>query len=82
MAHLLINFLAVSLNGESNQNLFMRPQFQARSQGFMPIILVTQKAEIRRIVVQNQTRQIVHEALSQKKSFTKKDWWSDSRCRL
>jgi hypothetical protein len=32
----------------------------------MPIILATQEAEIRRIAVQSQTRQIVHETLSQK----------------
>jgi hypothetical protein len=33
----------------------------------MPVILATQKAEIRRIIVQSHPRQIVHEALSQKK---------------
>jgi hypothetical protein len=32
----------------------------------MPIILATQETEIRRIVVQSQPRQIVHEILSQK----------------
>jgi hypothetical protein len=32
----------------------------------MPVILVTQEAEIRRIVVQTQPRQIVHETLSGK----------------
>jgi hypothetical protein len=32
----------------------------------MPIILVTQEAEIRRISVQSQLRQIVHETLSGK----------------
>jgi hypothetical protein len=32
----------------------------------MPIILATQEAEIRRTVVQNHPRQIVHEALSRK----------------
>jgi hypothetical protein len=31
-----------------------------------PVILATQEAEIRRIVVQNQSRQIVHKTLSQK----------------
>jgi hypothetical protein len=31
----------------------------------MPIILTTQEAEIKRIVVQSQPRQIVHETLSQ-----------------
>jgi hypothetical protein len=32
----------------------------------MPVILVTQEAEIRRIVVQSQPRQRVHETLSRK----------------
>jgi hypothetical protein len=32
----------------------------------MPVILATQEAEIRRITVQSQTRQIVHETLFQK----------------
>jgi hypothetical protein len=38
-------------------------------------------AEIRRIAVQSQPEQIVRETLSQKKPFTKKSWWSSSRCR-
>jgi hypothetical protein len=37
-----------------------------------------QEAEIRKIVVQCQPRQIVHETLSGKKPITKKDWWSGS----
>jgi hypothetical protein len=37
----------------------------------MPVILATQEAEIRRIVVQSQPEQIVHETLSQKKPITK-----------
>jgi hypothetical protein len=32
----------------------------------MPVILATQKAEIRRIAVQSQPRKIFHETLSQK----------------
>jgi hypothetical protein len=46
--------------------------------------LATQVAEIRRIVVQSQPRQIVHKTLSQKKIYiyiTKQGWWSGSRCR-
>jgi hypothetical protein len=46
-----------------------------------PVIPATQEAEIRRITVQSQPRAIVHETLSQKKPFTKKGWWSGSRCR-
>jgi hypothetical protein len=38
-----------------------------------PIILATQEAEIRRITVQSQPRQIIPETLSQKR-----DWWSGS----
>jgi hypothetical protein len=47
-----------------------------------PVILATQKAEIRRIMVQSQPRQIVHETLSQKKKpHHKKGWWSGPQCR-
>jgi hypothetical protein len=38
----------------------------------MPVILATQEVEIRRIVVQSQPGQIVHETLSQKKTITKR----------
>jgi hypothetical protein len=38
---------------------------------FTPVILATQEAEMRRITVQSQTGEIVHETLSQK-PFTKK----------
>jgi hypothetical protein len=38
----------------------------------MPIILATQEAEIRRIVVQSQSRQIVHETLSRKNPSQKR----------
>jgi hypothetical protein len=53
-----------------------------------PIILATQEAEIRRIMVQNQPRQIVHETLTRKTLHKKrkkegkkkkKGWWSGSR---
>jgi hypothetical protein len=46
----------------------------------MPVILATQEAEMRRIVVHSQPREIVHETLS-RKYLTKKGWWSSSRCR-
>jgi hypothetical protein len=45
------------------------------------VILPTQEAEIRKIMVQSQPRQIVRETLSQKKPITKKGWESGSRCR-
>jgi hypothetical protein len=38
----------------------------------MPVILAIQEAEIRRIDTQSQSRQIVHETLSQKKTITKR----------
>jgi hypothetical protein len=47
-----------------------------------PVILATQVAEIRRIAVQSQTGQIVHETLSrEKKKSQKKGWWNVSRYR-
>jgi hypothetical protein len=53
----------------------------ARGWWLMPIILVTQELEIRRIAVSSQPREIVHETLSQKHPSRKKGWWSGSRCR-
>jgi hypothetical protein len=45
----------------------------------MSVILATQEAEIRKILVRNQPGQTVHETLSQKYlTHTKKGWWSGS----
>jgi hypothetical protein len=45
-----------------------------------PVILAIQEAEIRRITVQNQSRQTVPNTLtSKKKKITKKGWWSGLR---
>jgi hypothetical protein len=44
----------------------------------MPVILATQEAEIGRIMVQSQLRQIVLKTLSQKHPSQKKGWWSGS----
>jgi hypothetical protein len=43
-----------------------------------PVILATQEAEIGRIVVKGQPGQIVLKIQSQKKTFTKRGWWSGS----
>jgi hypothetical protein len=48
----------------------------------LPVILATQQAEIRRIMVWNQPGQTVHETPSQKIPSTKKSLRSDSKCRL
>jgi hypothetical protein len=50
----------------------------ARHQWLTPVILATQEAEIRRIMVRSQPGRIVGETLSQKKLFTEKGWWSGS----
>jgi hypothetical protein len=52
-------------NKKKKTNLF------ARCQWLMPVILVTQEAEIRRISVRSQPRQIVCEILSQKEPSQK-----------
>jgi hypothetical protein len=47
----------------------------------MPVILDTQEAEIRRITIQSQLREIVQATLAQKKKkkkSQKKGWWSGS----
>jgi hypothetical protein len=50
---------------------------RASSLWFMPVVLATQEAEIRRIEVQSQLGQIVHKTLSQKNPSQKKEgWWS------
>jgi hypothetical protein len=51
---------------------------QARGRWLTSVILATQEAVIRRITVQSQPKQIVHETLSQK-YLTQKSWWSGSR---
>jgi hypothetical protein len=55
----------------------LRKSNTARCWWLTSVILATQEAEIRRITVQSQPRQIVRE----KKKSQKKGWWSSSRCR-
>jgi hypothetical protein len=45
--------------------------FQARHRYLMPVILVTQEAEIRRTAVQSQPGKVVYETLSRKNSLQK-----------
>jgi hypothetical protein len=47
----------------------------------MPVILPTQKAEIRRIIVQRQLGEIVLQIVSRKNPSQKNGWWSGLRCR-
>jgi hypothetical protein len=52
----------------------------ARCSWLTPVILSPQEAEIRKLKVQSQPRQIVHKTIS-RKPFAKKGWWSGSRYR-
>jgi hypothetical protein len=62
--------------------IFLKISIQAGvCQWLTPVILATQEAEIRRIIVWSQPGKIVCKTLSQKKPITKKGWWSGSRCR-
>jgi hypothetical protein len=47
----------------------------------IPVILATQEAEIRRIMVRSQLGQIVLRDPISKKPFAKKGGWSSLRCR-
>jgi hypothetical protein len=64
-----------------NSLLVLRKLIEARHWWFMPVILATQEAEIRRITIRSQLRQIVLKTLSRKIPITKKGWWSSSRHR-
>jgi hypothetical protein len=60
-----------------NLSLIKENNETARCQCLMPIILATQEAEIRRIMVKAYCGRIVFPI----KLFTKKGWWSGSRWR-
>jgi hypothetical protein len=69
------------MNTELYQVVSSKDYLPAGYQWLRPVILATQEAEIRRIVVQSQSGQIVWENLSQKNPSQKKGWWSGSICR-
>jgi hypothetical protein len=52
----------------------------------MPVVLATQEAELRRIMVQSQPGQTVHRPYLKnkkiKKSQKKGGWWNGSRCKF
>jgi hypothetical protein len=54
---------------------------ETRHRWLMPIILVNQEVEVRRISVQSQHGQIVCDTYLKKKKSQKKAWWNGSRYR-
>jgi hypothetical protein len=70
------------LLGKSSRNKLLKMGF-GRPWWLTSIILATQEAEVRRISIQSQPRQIVHETLSPPppKKSQKKGWWNGSRYR-
>jgi hypothetical protein len=54
--------------------VYLKNRTSARHWWLLPVILAAQEAEISRITVRNQPRQIVCETLSGEKPITKKGW--------
>jgi hypothetical protein len=61
------------------ENLKQGNSMMVRCWWLTPIILATQEAEIGRITIGSQPRQIISLDLISKKPFTKKGWWSGSK---
>jgi hypothetical protein len=58
----------------------VKERLGAGHQWLMPVILATQEAKIRRIMIQSQPRKIVLETYLEKKNLhQKRGWWSGSR---
>jgi hypothetical protein len=64
-----------------NLHLLFNEFFYIGRQWLMPVMLATQEAEIRRIKVRSQPRQVLLWDPISKKPITKKSWWNGSRCR-
>jgi hypothetical protein len=77
----LLNMLDEMSHKNWVMNLTIQKSCWVWCQWLTPLIWATQETEIRRIVVQSQSRQIVCKTLSQKHPTQKKGWWSGSRCR-
>jgi hypothetical protein len=60
-----------NLSTQEAEPVRLRVQGQAGHRWFMPVILATQMAKIKRIVVQSQPRQILCETLSRKNTSQK-----------
>jgi hypothetical protein len=77
-----LNIAALGTKPSTHEPLgHLRSKPSARSQWLTPVILATQKAEIRRMAVRSQPwANSLGDPIS-KKPFTKKGWWSGSKCR-
>jgi hypothetical protein len=66
-----------------SSDILTRMAISARHWWLTSVILATQEAEIRRIMVRSQQGQILLKTKSQKKKkkITSKSWWSGSRYR-
>jgi hypothetical protein len=80
MLVMFINTSSIHSKTELNKCI-LKTILLAGCQWLMPVILATQEAEIRRISVQSQLGHNSLQDPTSEKTFTKKGWWSGSRCR-